>query len=71
MASGNGKVCNQYIGHPGILVEHLRHRIDVIDGIPIPVQYTKTTPRSVIPEVAHQFIHNNYNIIQYITAKVK
>ena len=50
MASGKGKVCNQYIGHPGIPVEHLRQRIDVIDGISIPMQYTKMTPRPVLPE---------------------
>ena len=55
MASGNGKVCNQYIGHPGILVEHICQRIDVIDGIPIPVQYTKITPKPVIPEKFFEF----------------
>ena len=38
------------LGHPGIPVESLHHRIDVVDGTPTTVQYTKTIPRPVIVE---------------------
>ena len=58
-------ICNQYTGHPGIPSEHLRHRIDVVDGIPTTVQYTKTMPRPVIVEKFFEFfssidVHDHY-----------
>ena len=44
----------------------LHHRIDVVDGIPTTIQYTKTIPRPVIVEKFFEFffstidVHDNY-----------
>ena len=58
-------ICNRYTGHPGIPSERLRHRIDVVDGIPTTVQYTKMIPRPLIVEKFFGFfssidVHDHY-----------
>ena len=58
-------ICNRYTAHPGIPSERLRHRIDVVDGIPTTVQYTKMIPRPLIVEKFFELfssidVHDHY-----------